>query len=497
MLNVTIALTLLSCTGGLSSSTSSEKRAEPIVLRPLHRSDLTPAEIKYGRAPQPDPSVSYAPGVVMVAGGAESIRSLSADGLTWTLHTRAARANAIQVGMIVFVTGRCVGRVLAATREGDDLRLVLGPVELTEIFRTLNVTFAGELDLDQAVPYAPPQFAGATFPIEGEDAASPEWAAQLPAIAPHRPSVSLEAPGAVVRWAYLRSPPQSGPVAPGIPQGLNTQFYTKPLRPSEGPGAELRHGGSGLRLVTQVQIRAPKPSLDFHIRIDNGNVDAAIVLKNAAGLKLAFDSAADETFAGQVNWYAAGPDFSIPLSGPVPLSITLKQGIWVRTAFSARSASFSAAGDYDLNADIGMTYSKGKFALVGPKAVQVRQSLLQNMGGVSIGPRGLVISHQGSLTAGVGAFGFTTGPQFELGTSFGIAQGSNVGIVNCRGVTLAMNLRGGVGWTIPKPVQKFVNFFLRLVRARQIEDYGGIRTNWLKLLQLQAQSESPICGGGG
>jgi len=41
----------------------------------LKKSELTPAEIKYGVAPVPDPSITYQPAVVVIGGGADAIRA--------------------------------------------------------------------------------------------------------------------------------------------------------------------------------------------------------------------------------------------------------------------------------------------------------------------------------------------------------------------------------------------------------------------------------------
>jgi hypothetical protein len=79
------------------------------------------AELRYGQAPAPNPAVTYQPDVVMVGGGAASVRSVTADGLTWRLDPRAGRADQLKPGKILFVTGRGVGRVLDARRDGGDV----------------------------------------------------------------------------------------------------------------------------------------------------------------------------------------------------------------------------------------------------------------------------------------------------------------------------------------------------------------------------------------
>jgi hypothetical protein len=479
-------------------SPGSIEEPAPIETRVLKTSALTPAERRFGRAPKPDRTVTYEDAVVIVGGGADVVRAISPDGVTCTIDARAGKAGDLSVGRIAFVTGRCVGRVLSMKRERDDLSLVLGPVELVEIFRTLDVRVEQPIDLNDVIRVPPPQLEGVTFPLEGADAALPEWSRTPGAIAPSR---APAAPGRalLVTPAALRAArAQNAPVSPGITQRLNLTWHTTPLNDAHGIGAELRHDARGIRLIAQVQIRVPAPSLDFHLKIWNKYATGRLILKNAAGLTLAFDGATGEAFSGNVNWHSIGPGFSIPLAGPVPLAVDVRQDIWVRTAFSARQSMFSAGGDYGLNGDVGLAFQGTHFMTVGPKGLTVERSLMRNMNAVSMGPSGLVISHVATVTAGVGAWGFTTGPSFGLATSLGVAQGSSAGIVQCQGATLSMHVQGGVGWTIPQAVAKFVNFFLDILRVKPIPDHGGAYTDWRPLFPpMRAQTESQVCGGAG
>jgi hypothetical protein len=461
----------------------------PTELHALRAADLTDAERKYGRAPQRDASVTYGRDVIIVDGGPNIVRSLSPDGLVCTIDPGVPQAKALEVGKIAFVSGRCVGRVLAVTRDQDGLHLVLGPAEITDLFERVNVTFDDPVDVTQMLEYAPPTFENVTYPLSGDQASLPEWSAELPTQAK-----AAWSSGAGDGVGYR--PASAQPVSPGIPQRLNLKFYTTDPKKENGPYAEIRKKDNGAVVIAQVQLRAPKPHLHFHLKVINGEVDAAVVLQNSAGIRIAFDAAASDQFYRNLTLYAPGPDLSVPVGGPAPFTLTMKQGIWVKTEFSSRSTSFSAGGDYDFNADIGITYSGGKFGWVGPKGLQERQNLINNMGGVSISPRGIVVSHQLSIIGGIGAFGFATGPEFDLGTSFGVAQGSNVAIVNCRGANVAMHLRGGMGWAIPKPMQAIVNFFLRLFRTAEIPDHGGVHSEWHRLFNVHTQSASKVCGGG-
>src|SRR5262249_39832356 len=106
ILAVCCAGSQLSCHGTPASA------APPPPTQPqaLAAADLTDVERKYGRAPARDANVTYGRDVVIVDGGANIIRALSPDGLTWTIDPHAPHASELEVGKIAFVTGRCVGR---------------------------------------------------------------------------------------------------------------------------------------------------------------------------------------------------------------------------------------------------------------------------------------------------------------------------------------------------------------------------------------------------
>lgn len=113
----------------------------------------------------PDPSAVYKPGVVIVEGGAKAIRSLSPDGLFWTIDPDAPGATRLSAGTIAFVTGRCVGRVLHMQRSAAGLTLLLGPVELTDIYERLEIRVESQpIDLAETIEKATPRLPGWRMP---------------------------------------------------------------------------------------------------------------------------------------------------------------------------------------------------------------------------------------------------------------------------------------------------------------------------------------------
>jgi hypothetical protein len=469
----------------------------PVQARALKKSELSPAEIKYGRAARRDRSVTYGRDVIIVDGGADAIRSQGADGLTWTLDARARHADEIVVGKIAFVTGRCVGRVLAVERTGSDLRVVLGPAELTDLFQRLDVSATGiQLDPADAIDQPLLQLPNMKWPL---DAAEEDGPARVKLVGNRSSDVARPASRRIRPVAYVSDDGQQLPGSPGIlPVLPPIRFQAQtPLKKEDGPGTELRYGDDarGVRIAAQAQLYLKKPTVDFHLRINFGDVDAALVLHNAAGLRLAFDSAVSDQFSGNINWYAPAGGFTVQLSGSPPLALNIRNDLWVQTVFSAKQSVFNAAGEYEFNADIGFTFRNKQFTFQGPQGLTVRRSPMANMNGVSLGPRGLLLRHAVSMTVGVGVLEFTVGPLVAIGTSAGVAMGSDIGIVQCRGASVSVQMKGGMGWTIPRAIASFVNAFLSIFKVKGIPDHGDYSTPWHEVASHHARSTSPICGG--
>ncbi len=465
--------------------------AAPSDVRVLKKSELTAAELKYGRGVQRDPSVVYQNDVVIVEHGPEVIRSAGVDGFTWTIDARAGRG--LSVGKIAFITGRCVGRVLNMQSEGDNLRLILGPVELIDIFKKLDISVNQQVDATAGITYRPPELPGMTLPLSGDDAASSEWASMPP----------MGTPGSV-SGAQRGAQPRFQLAAYQLPPVFRLRMQaTTPLNDADGWGMEFRGEKYGLRAVVQAQVRLQQPWLEFHLGIDNGKIDARLVLHNAAGLKLAFDSAVDEGGPRNVTWSLPAGSLSFPISGPVPLAFDVRQELYIDTQFASGASSFSAGGAYDFSGDVGLIYQNGTFDVIGPKGLTPRKEIMDHVTGISLAPRRFAFRHALIVTAGVGGAGFTAGPQLVLGTRLEVKNGGNIGIIQCQAVALTMGAKGGVGWTVPRLIVKFVNVFLSFVRVEPIQDHGGVYTGWKYLFTRNAHAavgvkgedtESKICG---
>ncbi len=101
------ALLLTACTSTVSGA-----------AYPLGGGPLTQPVLNYGYGAQSAGQMPYQPAVVVVAGGPGTVRSVSSDGMTWTIDAGAGGASDLAVGRIMLMTSQAAGRVSScATRE--------------------------------------------------------------------------------------------------------------------------------------------------------------------------------------------------------------------------------------------------------------------------------------------------------------------------------------------------------------------------------------------
>ena len=459
---VCVAISLASCGKGSSGPGSSASARNSGAPRQLKPNELTEAERKYGIAPIPDDTIKYQPDVILVGGGAESIRSESANGFGWTIDANAAHADELVPGKVMFLTGRAVGRVLDVRRNGDALAVTLGPVDITDIVREADIVIKDmPIDFDGAIAYTSKDLPGQEVPLAR--ASENEPARAIPAMLRRTDNRAGQPP-----------PPE-----PGWDVSKLVNFKKIPTVSAQGIGIRLSSDAGGLKVNAQVNFALKKPTLDVTLRITPlGVQEASIALGGTAGVNWQFGVGTDLGRSANVRGIVEpDTDFSLPIGGigPLPISITVRQRFLIRTALGVRNASLTARGDYEFTGAIKAGYFNGKWQLAGPTNVTASQSLIDNTGGVSITAAGVDMAHVIRVTVGIGAHGFTAGPYVAFTSSVGLFKGSDLGMLPCREATIVMSAHAGVGYSIPQIATKIINTFLSFIGIKhQITGEGTL-----------------------
>ncbi len=128
--------------------------------RVLSYASLSDTEKKFDVAPSRGPDVVYQDQVVLIEHGDKVIKSVAADGMNWTLDATDPRVAALKEGDVVFATTNCVGQILKLPRTGNDVSVILGPAQLTDIIKKGNFQYDAPFDLDAMTAVEDPDFPG-------------------------------------------------------------------------------------------------------------------------------------------------------------------------------------------------------------------------------------------------------------------------------------------------------------------------------------------------
>jgi hypothetical protein len=502
-----------------STPSTSPRSASPSAQRagPATRG-LTEAEIRYGVSPtRNDRYLVYEDNVVIVEHGAEAIRSLSSNGLTWTLDANAPHADEIKPGRIVFLTSRAVGRVLSAERKGKDLAVILGPVELTDVFKEAHVSIDEPIDLDSMITSSAPDYPGTDAgPATSELVAPPHGSSasmtgrisiygDQPWRLSPRPEEFSEPVLATSGGGNNRtdgshllvaiSPVRRAADLVGFAQGQSPEappreIIVKDLKLTPfccgGLGMRASYLKNGLQFNAEAALQLEKPAVVGRLEILPGKrITAELELKGAAGYWIKVVSSSSAGADWNIFRDILIPiDIWIPLhifagGPPIPLNLTFRQHFIIKTLFSAKNSAMTAGTQYKLKGSIRMGFHEGSFKIDAPIFAE-NQALVASIRGLSLGANALsAIALQGKVIVGIGAFGFVTGPFIGYNFSAGITRGSDQGFAvgmyqTCRAADLAVSANAGIGYAMPPLVTKAINFFLRALNLGEIEGEGGV-----------------------
>jgi hypothetical protein len=448
-----IALTTLTACGGKNENGSgSGDAARKVTL-----------EQRYGVAPVKQPKdMTYQPDVVIIGDGPKAIRHASSDGLTWTLDKKAEGVSDLQPGKVMYASSMALGRVAEVTPAGDDVDVLLAPVQLTDLIKDGTLNFDEALNLDQdlvqevpdlpgasTVPPADPQPAdptgggsaahgpiprAASAPVREINVVAPELGrsrAQLPAGLQPPPGLippdSTKYKVTVSDWDfeyYKRSNSKQHEI------GLRV---TAPLGKTIKGGFTLRMGFENLRAKAQVPIADG--------RVQNANVSLNGLKQIAADLSVASPRGLSDNTRLRVE-----VPINIPLSGAAAFGLqpSLKFKVLFKFGFSSKNTTATGTIAYTIGGDIGTGLS--------PTATPTASNPAESFQALSVAPFGLVIAFEVKIMLGIGLPMMSAGPYVKLVLSIGYANAGQLGAVPCRLLTVNFSANFGVGVNVSTTV---------------------------------------------
>ena len=416
-------------------------------------------ELAYGRAATRDPAFTYQSDVVFVGGGAAIVRSVSADGLTWSIDGSAPGAADLKVGSVLLATSRLVGRVAAVSDDGGNRTVTLAPIDITDIIRDGHIVVDQPLALDglayqelpalEASAVTPLASAGPSGSPDASPSADPSASAGADVAAP-APDAELAVARTTVTLPTIRLKAQSGgslpPVSKQCMEVSLTGWSVAPCYQNGRLTFQVTHKvGTGLKFGGSVTMRMPHLSTHMDLTVANGETGGAtMTLSGVDGIDVSISAG----IANQTD--NAALRFEVPIDAYIPLEAVTGLPLVayvefkgaVDTALSGKNSTLTAQGSYDLSGPIGVQNGTA----VAP-TLSVAQSLIKSISGITIGASALTLAVRLKLMLGVGAPGFATGPFMSVTASFGIGRGSVLGspIADCRTGSLNLWVGGGTG----------------------------------------------------
>jgi hypothetical protein len=446
-----IALAALACSQrGEHGTPAASHRVSEGPPRLVAPSELTEQERRFGVSPTRNAQVTYQPGVIIVENGSQLIRKAGGDGMTWIVDAAAVEQHGIQPGKVVFLTSRAVGRVLAVQRDGDASTLTLGPVELADVIRDCDIQMEAPIDFSQSLVYRLDQMPGAV-----KEVAPIAWQ-----------------PAPSTLYADWRD---TSPEFQLVADTRGGGGVTDAIAALGNIGAQIHAEKNGTGMNGEVLMSLQQPRIGFKLVMSGATVKVAeLRVYGGTGVSIGFEAVNRNGSRHNINEHIQVPaDISIPIGGPLPLTVTVRQQFIVQTAFGAPGA-LKARADYTYDGVLGVAYHDPYFAFEGPGGFGGRESLLNSAQGISLAPGALSLTHQVKVIGGFGAFNFVVGPYAFLNTNANVAHhGATDTLARCIFAGFNMRVGTGVGYVIPQPVTDAINFFLGALNLKPISGEGG------------------------
>ena len=164
--------------------------------------------------------------------------------------------------------------------------------------------------------------------------------------------------------------------------------------------------------------------------------------------------------------------------GGFPATLTQKFRFLVQTAFTAKNGNLTASGEWDVDGSIGIDGQTVTLPTLTARGTKLIDSIM----GVSVGVNGIVVavSFEFGLLFGLPVAG--AGPAASFVTSLGLTNGSSLGIVQCKQVSITSNVSAGVSIQVFDPIKQALKKVLgfEIPAERPLIRQNILQENWVK-----------------
>jgi hypothetical protein len=164
--------------------------------------------------------------------------------------------------------------------------------------------------------------------------------------------------------------------------------------------------------------------------------------------------------------------------GGFPAVLTQKFRFLVHTAFTAKNGNITASGEWDVDGSMGIDGQTVTLPTVTARGTKLIDSIM----GVSVGVNGIVVavSFEFGLVFGLPIAG--AGPTASFITSLGLTNGSSLGIVQCKQVSITSDVNAGVSIQVFDPIKQALKKVLGvdIPAERPLVRKNVLQESWVK-----------------
>jgi hypothetical protein len=274
----------------------------------------------------------------------------------------------------------------------------------------------------------------------------------------------------------MKIPDLDLPAPPNAPD-LNIEGgETRAVGSARAVGVQYTYGNHGIFLKATGVLEFEGAHIRFFIKIADGKAlsSCGMDLSGAVGVRLHLNAHTTEEFKVNLKKEIWLPiQFSLPISGAVPLNITFDQALIVNSAFSAKNAVMNADGEYLFTGGLTAGLVNGQWLAHPSISVSAKTDIGNTLEGISVGINSLVLGAETRVMVGLGAGPFNTGLYVTISYVGTMLRQSDAGWP-CRQATIESVLYSGIGYSVPKWVADAVNFFLGFFTKVRMERVGSL-----------------------
>ena len=412
-----------------------------VLTRPKEERAGAPNAVVSGPDELPSDQVTLGPNTVVVRGnGGKAIKSVAADGSTFTLDGSAEGIDKVKAGSIMIVTGVTVLKVTDVTASGGDVVVKTEAPAITDVITDGDIVWDKVTATGGTLHIWDPKPDDVKVTSKGDQPdGSTTTTAAGQAVDPTKPVIATPAAYKVAgqtssgelggfKYTYTKTPRDDGSAHYKIVATKDEDF--KFLVTIEADVETLITGGeisvSGGKL-SKLKLQSDKIAGKLSVAIDAGVGDSLEPVKTTVvRLPLSFD-------------------IPIVIYG-IPFNLSISGAYLLEPAFTSKQSTMGGKVELSFGGPVGLSYENGTLTANGNIDAHKEGEPIETVQGTGVGATGFVFAAQfPKIQFGLGWGSSNAGPFIDEVLSLGFTIAPGVALLPCRQLNIVNTVSAGIG----------------------------------------------------